>query len=183
MMKVFETVGVQGDFHYWDSHVIKENRNLFHQKLEDYFENEILKWRADCSHGFMVNNIESGLHFLDNSHFHDRRTISKLFLRGFRFESVCGQWHKLDDRERICQYCINNMRIFRGDESHYLVDCPRFNLFRAACTEKLQVPSNQLICVLCNSRSGKSTSSFNYATIAKYLRVFDLLADPFCDST
>ena len=187
MLLVFQQIEFEGDFLYWDAQTIKANRPVFIRQLDMFFQNQFVNWSTTSSFRFLVDKVKfpGRVHFLNCADFYDRRILSRIFLRTFKFESVCGAWHKLDQRLRICQFCADLLKVAQGDEVHYMVDCPRFSVNRMKCLSRLHIGIEDFIPTLANkSRGTTSTTFLQYKEIAKFIRLsFDQLPDPFLDKT
>ena len=184
MRTVFSQIGFTGDFEYWNGTYISQEKNRFLDILHSHFRQELETWVANSSFSFLSQNrtnLHKPAHFLNTANFWDRRTIARLFLKGYKFESVTGAWHNLDKRERFCQFCINQLsKVAIGDEYHYLVVCPRFQISR----NKIGFSASEIIQRMCNNLKDSTTTASHYHTLAKFIRVsFDHLRDPFTTRT
>ena len=184
MCTVFRQIGFEGDYKYWGSSCVSEQKHTFSDTLESYFSSSIQKSIDESGYTFLREYCMTfGLpaHFLDVASFWNRRVLARFVLKGYKFESVTGAWHNLIRKERFCQYCWKNCgTISLGNEKHYLEKCPRFQIER----EKIGYPASDLISILFNKRPTSVTTLHQYHALAKFIKVsFDQLSDPFLDTT
>ena len=183
MLKLFEKIEFVGNFASWTFREIKENFPKFEMCLKAYFDNQIQKWAECGTHACLTDCIPFGHQpwFLDSSTLNERRTVVKLFLRTFNFESTTGPRHKIPRPERFCQYCLgNHLDVCIGDEKHYFLDCPRFSDARKSVFDSLAVDNESAFLLFTNTPHHTTSPHFVVRTVARFIRTsFSGLRDPF----
>ena len=151
MFKIFQLISFEGDFRTWDHNDIKSQRSRFEKCVYSYFDSQFLVWSQDSSYRFLLKTCPYGIDrwYLQHGSFSERRTLSKLFLRVFNFESNTGVRHNYRPCERFCVFCIDNMHPTEiGDEEHNLISCPRHTAYRLDLISFLDINPEQIITAL-----------------------------------
>ena len=142
MLICFDRIGFQGDFVNWGHTEISENFTVFKEKIGKYLSLSLTQWKTDCAYDFLIKNQTEfrSLHFLDNSYFPQRRTLSRIVLRCCGFESVTGAWHSIHKKARLCTFCFDSIprKAAYGNEEHNIAECPCYTVQRNICCGKLK---------------------------------------------
>ena len=181
MLGVFGKIGFEGNFCLWTHSDIKSNETRFETLVYSYFEIQLETWKSSSSYRFLIGMfpVRHSIWFMQYANFSDRRILSKLFLRVYNFETITGVWHRIPLSERFCQHCIFTAHgPVLGDERHYLIECPKFEIARSS----MGITSDQLLDALkdpsCIPVSIQATARF----LSRFVvQSFARLNDPFSE--
>ena len=114
---------------------IKRYMELMKKKYISYCR-QILQHSQKLSFYYTVKQHYSPSTYLDLSRRnHSRKALVKLRISSHKLRIETGRYDKIPREERLCNLCNSNKI---EDETHFLLDCPRYSLIRDMFFSKIE---------------------------------------------